>query len=83
MIIVIVLVVVFVLVITVVVCCVKRQRNYRQERLKKKDREVRPKNSNPCGISFQEKDGANGEEMDLKEFDNEAVRFDEDMNAAP
>jgi hypothetical protein len=83
MIIVIVLVVVFVLVITVVVCCVKRERNYRQERMKKKDREGHPKNSNLSGISFQEKDGANGEGMDLKEFDNEAVRLDEDMNAVP
>jgi hypothetical protein len=40
--------------------------------------------SKPVGISYQEAaDGAAGEEMDLKVFDNEAVRLDEDTHLEP
>ena len=81
--IIVVAVVLLILIVFGVCRCIRRQRVHREEELRRK-RESSMEDSKPVGISYQEAaDGAAGEEMDLKVFDNEAVRLDEDTHLEP
>ena len=69
-----------VLIVVLAVCLhIRRQKIYREEKLRKVKKRSGEGKSHPKGITYQEKADKGGEEVDLKVFDNEAVCLDDNI----
>ena len=74
--------VVFILMIIVAIYLrVKRHRTHREAKLR--TRILNTSDKKPQGIAFQPANAGGGEEIDLKVFDNEAIRLDEEIKIQP
>jgi flagellar biosynthesis/type III secretory pathway M-ring protein FliF/YscJ len=83
-IVIIVAVVVLVLIVVLVVCLIVRRRRIHKEETIRGKKDANRNEEKAKGISYQEPANDIGrEEMDLKVFDNEVVRFGEDVNVEP